>query len=92
MDRKDYYPFIEQPDKLLRTIANSTGTHLDKLIGQYVSSERIEYFGISAIGVDEETQESLVDEGTNTIRNPEKIRPINILEPLGWLFHELFFV
>lgn len=83
IDHPQFYQYRDKPIELNNILAQETGIDLYAILGANFMPERIRFFCISAIGVDSNGQ-SLVNE--YGIVAPNKIRPINVIAPLRWLF------
>ncbi len=83
IDKADFARYRYKPNDLVADLSNKVGVDLYHLLRSYFKPDRIKFFCLSAIGIDENGQ-SLV-QGDRIIA-PDKIRPINMLAPLRWLF------
>ena len=86
IDRPEFYPFHDRPDELNAKLSEETGIDLQSVLNNFFVPDRTKVFCVSAIGVNANGQ-SLVQSGQ--IVTPNKIRPINIIAPLRWLFESL---
>lgn len=86
IDQSEFYPYRDKPNELNAKLDNETGMDTHAMLSNFFLPERINVFCMSAIGVDDHEQ-SLVRDGR--IENPHRIRPINIISPLRWLFESL---
>lgn len=86
IDRPEYIGFKDKPEELNIALANKTGIDLYAILGANFMPERIKFFSVSAIGVDENGKSLVID---REIKTPQKIRPINVISPLRWLFESL---
>jgi len=79
IDQSDFIGFVNKPRDLVLHLEKQNNLDIDKLLLQYFLPDRIKYFTISSIGMQAHVS-------GHTIENPKDIAPINILEPLRWLF------
>ena len=79
MDLPEFREDINNPEHVLQRIQSRDALNIDKLLRQFVLPSRLKYFTISAIGT-----EAGFEDGR--IQNPRELKPINVLEPLHWLF------
>ena len=80
MDQPEFIEFINRPKELVSYLENKSNLDIDKLLLQYVFPERLKYFTVSSVGLDANIDSS------GRIVNPKEVHPINILEPLRWMF------
>lgn len=85
IDQPQFYKYYGQPDKLIEELADNSGINLKELVETFTHSSKVKFFTLSSVGVDQQGQ-SLCDGGK--LREPKKIRPLNIIEPLEWFFKE----
>jgi hypothetical protein len=78
-DTEAFRHFINDPKSIVQHLQQTQNLNIDRLLRQYVNKERLKYFTVSAIGTE-------VSVNGGTIQNPHLIKPINVLEPLKWLF------
>lgn len=84
MDLPNHYPHIDNPrdyclDKL--------GEDVQMFLETYCDLGRIEFFATSSIGVDPDNNTNMDLTDSKRLRHPA--RPINLFEPLRWLFSVL---
>ena len=79
IDDPSLIQYLNKPKELVKFLELRMNMNIDKLLIQYVIPDRLKYFTISSVGQAAEA------EGM-AIQNPREISPINILEPLRWLF------
>jgi GTPase SAR1 family protein len=82
IDQPDFVKFLNKPHDLILYLESQMGLDIEKLLLQYFLPDRITYFTISSIGLQTKIDGPLIE-------NPKDISPINILEPLQWLFRKL---
>jgi MinD-like ATPase involved in chromosome partitioning or flagellar assembly len=82
IDQPEFSKYINKPHDLVLYLENQTNLDIDKLLLQYFLPDHIKYFTISSIGTQAKVDGPLIE-------NPKDISPINILEPLRWLFLKL---
>lgn len=82
IDQPEFVKFLNKPGDLILYLETQTGLDIEKLLLQYFLPARIAYFTISSIGLQAKVKGPLIE-------NPKDISPINILEPLQWLFLKL---
>ena len=80
MDNPDVINYLDKPKELISYLDSKINIDIDKLVLQYILPNRIKYFTVSAIGLN-------ASKDTPSTFEPQKINPINIFEPLKWLFH-----
>ncbi|MCL4273067.1 MAG: AAA family ATPase [Anaerolineales bacterium] len=79
IDRPEFTKFINKPRELILYLERQNNLDIEKLLSQYFLPDRIKYFTISSIGIQAKVDGYLIE-------HPKDISPINILEPLQWLF------
>ena len=83
IDQYRYFQYNDNPEALLELMETTTGINIHRMLQQYFLPERLKYFALSSIGR-VEVREDDFDGGK--IIDPRSIAPINVLEPLRWLF------
>lgn len=79
IDQPNFAQFINKPRDLVLHLEKQNNLDIDKLLLQYFLPDRIKYFTISSIGTQAKVSGPIIE-------NPKDIAPVNILEPLQWLF------
>jgi hypothetical protein len=88
IDRPGWYEYRDRPEALVDELEDRIGVNLLALLDGYFLPDRIKVFTLSSIGVDEQGQ-SLNPNQEGRVLAPNKIRPINLISPLRWLFESL---
>lgn len=79
VDQPEFAKFVNKPRDLVLFLESQINLDIDKLLLQYFLPDRIKYFTISSVGLQAKVDGHLIE-------NPRQILPINVLEPLQWLF------
>jgi hypothetical protein len=80
------WPHREQPEVLIHEFFQD---RVREIIINNCRKNKVKWFGVSAVGtvMNERGEEVSAVNEKNEIRNPAKLSPYNLLEPIGWLLY-----
>lgn len=79
IDNPEFSNYINKPKELMELLETRTGINIDKLISPFILPQRLKYFTVSAVGAEANVR-------SGRIQSPRTVKPVNLLEPLSWLF------
>ncbi len=89
IDVAEYFPYRDNPSGLIENIAKQTGVNIKATLAPYFMPDRLRYFCVSALGVDEKGKSIVKEDGTLM---PNQINPINTLESINWIVNSIFHI